>query len=59
MSELKPTGAVLGACTATGAGACILPVTGVNMATELALVFAAVLAVWALAYAGNAKFGKR
>ena len=41
------------------ATAAVLPVTGVNNAVEIALAAAAGLAVWAVLYMANAKYGKR
>lgn len=41
------------------ATAAALPVTGANNIVGIALAVAAGLAVWALIYAGVAKFGKR
>jgi zinc transporter ZupT len=48
----KGAGAVL-------ATAAVLPVTGMNSATQIALAVAAGLAVWAVVYMAAAKLNKR
>jgi hypothetical protein len=44
---------------AGGLGAGVLPRTGMNTATQIALAIAVGLAVWALAYMAMSKFSKR